>query len=92
MKPGLYEKFRVRKYDKATNAFVELSDFVFVLRPERDPAAMEAMRAYACAVAHTNPRLAWDIVRMFPDLQASLLAHGPPMPDEVWRDAKGPSA
>jgi hypothetical protein len=85
MTEGLVRKFRVSKFVPATPTsgphYAEVKDFTFVLRPKNDPAAIEALRAYAVAVAHTNPRLAWDLVAQFPELQPSVIATGCAMPD-----------
>jgi hypothetical protein len=40
----------------------EVTDFVFVLRPEVDEAAQVALGAYALAVRKTKPELAQDLL------------------------------
>ena len=42
----------------------EVEGFVFVLKPEADPAAVVALAAYAAAVRHEKPQLAKDLWEM----------------------------
>lgn len=45
----------------------EVEGFVFVLRPEVDPAARVAIAAYAAAVAPIKPQLAEDLLALLPE-------------------------
>ena len=53
---GLYPKYDVCR----TNDGSPVSDFCFVLKPEMDPAAREALRAYAMATP--NLRLQTELI------------------------------
>lgn len=65
---GLYDKYKVTK--SATGEALD-GDY-FVLRPGRDPAARQALAAYANAVRASNSRLATDL-----DAWLSRLKSGP---------------
>ncbi|MHB0877007.1 MAG: hypothetical protein ACYC5O_13290 [Anaerolineae bacterium] len=54
---GIYDKYRVTK----TSTGEALDGDYFVLRPGRDPAARQALAAYADAVRASNSQLAADI-------------------------------
>lgn len=47
----------------------EVEDFVFVLRPERDSHALQAMIAYAASCQEEKPELAQDILNHVDDLK-----------------------
>ena len=56
-KRGLYEKYLIAK-----NKSGELIDNGFVLRPDRDPAAKQALAFYAFLVLPKNHQLSKDIL------------------------------
>lgn len=56
----LYDKFTVIQNSTSTK-LGEDGEFVFVLRPERDEAAFEAMWQYAQEVRYRSPNLADQI-------------------------------
>jgi hypothetical protein len=62
MERGLYAKYDVTKADSG-----ELVTDCFVLRPDRDPAALIALREYARVTK--NPRLAEDILAWVGDFE-----------------------
>lgn len=62
---GLYSKYEIAKNGEP------LDGSCFVLRPDRDPAAVEALRAYAAATP--NKDLAQDIVRWVGDWESLTL-------------------
>ena len=62
MQRGLYGKFNVRKWELGGNLGAKLSDPItdcFVLRPDRDPDAVIALRFYATLTS--NSELADDL-------------------------------
>lgn len=57
---GLYPKFTVTQ-NSTGQKINQDTEFVFVLRPERDYAAFEALHKYADAVEYRAPNLAGQI-------------------------------
>lgn len=80
---GLYSKYNVTKADGTP---IEDND-IFVLRPGKDFAAVAAMRAYALAVATTNPKLSQEIN----DWMTSLQWEGDKEPGQVLFEATPPT-
>jgi hypothetical protein len=56
---GLYDKFRVQRV--STGDWLPENRFVFVLLPEFDEAAVEALYTYCEAVEHRAPELAQQL-------------------------------
>lgn len=70
-KKGLYGKYYVCKADQKTglpedDARLDLIGIgnVFVLRYDKDPHAIAALKAYAASCAEENPRLAGDLLHL----------------------------
>lgn len=62
MEKGLYNKFIVQRVDGKP-----INDFVFVLRPEKDKAALNALKEYAKSTK--NKKLKSDLRKVIGDIE-----------------------
>lgn len=63
---GLYGKYSVAKWNSELKIYEHVDD-CFVLRPDRDPAAREALLTYASVTP--NPQLAHDLAMWLARIQ-----------------------